>query len=389
MKIVSRAIPWFIGSLCLLLAWSLLAPFVSVQTPISLAHSSQTTRASTCLQLVPGQNPLTFSDAQLLALGLPSQESIHQDPAQWSTILMHLGQRNCARGQALNQPKSASSFLPTTSATLDSLGDGCNATPGIQCQGDIWAGNETVSSDGNGDRGIYRAANFEINVPTINHLRSNAKDWASYWVGVGGDSNVTGGLFPPPPGDTVVVQDGISTGVTCFKTVNCQQITTSWVEVAPWRVLYYLPLCRLWPGDLVRGYVESNVGNDGYDYFFMENITATNAHEKGCWNSCTVHTNNRSIHDTCGFSGGPNYNSDSATGECIVERAGGQDGLPVARFNPSINTVLMQDCTVNGRGIGKQSHKYLIIEDAASHLLVGCGPINSQNTFPIYWYRST
>lgn len=87
--------------------------------------------------------------------------------------------------------------------------------------------------------------------------------------------------------------------------------------------------------------------------------------------------------------GGHSFNSDSATGECIVERVGGEYGLPLAQFNPSSNRVQMQYCDVNFTYINNQSHNYLIIENSSNQLMAGCGSINSTGTFPVIWYRST
>lgn len=362
----------------LLVSLLLLATFI---TPVASAQSlaptrikaSHATHLSACLQ--PPQsmkNMLQLSDTSLLSMGLPSKAAISQNPTHWSQVLSHIGQRVCERGHPINLSKdilNRKSSSPNATQPR-SLGQGCNATPGSQCQNALWAGNEAVSSDGKGDRGVYRTADFEVTVPAISSSPSGAI--AAYWDGVGGNGYVTG--------STTLVQAGVYTQVS-----GSGQSNVSWVEVANNVPFYNLPLCRLHTGDTIESYVESNLNNDGYDYFFLDNYSAS------CYNSCYVHTNNNGIRDTCGFSGGASFNSDSATGECIVERQGGQTGPPLAHFNPSASsTVQMQGCYINGSGIGNQSHNYLVIENSASQLMAGCGGINtSNNTFPVIWYRSS
>jgi hypothetical protein len=358
-KFVFKAVLAISGSLILILAWSLLPAPVHAQT--ATAKTSQSPQATLCQQSAHGQNIMSLGDAQLKAFGLPSRTAIAQNPSRWSNIFSHLGQRDCSKATVVTPALHAASQAPFT---------GCNATPGSRCENYSWAGNETVSSNGQGDRGVYRDADVQFAVPTISTSVSNAR--SVYWTGVGGNGFVTSG-------GTVLVQAGVRSSV-----VNGRQFNLSWVEVWPNVQAYDLPLCRLNNGDSVYIYVESNLANSGYDYYFMENLSAN-----GCYNSCTVHTNNTSVNDNCGFTGGSSFNSDSATGECIVERVNGQNGYPIAQFNPPGNTIQMQSCTVNSTSINDQSHNWLICENGSAQLMLGVGSINSSGTFPVTWYRGT
>jgi len=95
MKLTLRATGCLIGSFFLLVASVLFTPLVSAQglmPTVKVSHTAPTTKASTCLQ--PSFNPkniLALSDAQLLAMGLPSRAAIRQNPAHWSQVLAHIG----------------------------------------------------------------------------------------------------------------------------------------------------------------------------------------------------------------------------------------------------------------------------------------------------------
>ncbi len=142
---------------------------------------------------------------------------------------------------------------------------------------------------------------------------------------------------------------------------------------------YNLPLCRLSVGDSVDVFLTSNLENDGYDYFAMTNYTAN------CYNSCYVHTNNNSIHDTCGFSGGASFNSDSPTGECIAERVG---GARIAQWNPPGHKWRQHFCMMNATKIGALTHLYYYIVNSSGQTLVYPGPIdNTHGSFDQVWVR--
>lgn len=126
-------------------------------------------------------------------------------------------------------------------------------------------------------------------------------------------------------------------------------------------------------------FLTSNLENDGYDYFAMTNYTAN------CYNSCYVHTNNNSIHDTCGFSGGASFNSDSPTGECIAERVG---GARIAQWNPPGHKWRQHFCMMNATKIGALTHLYYYIVNSSGQTLVYPGPIdNTHGSFDQVWVR--
>ncbi len=265
----------------------------------------------------------------------------------------------------------ASHFLKaaSTSTTSHGPGDGCNANVGTQCQSSHWAGNISVSSDGHGDRGIYRATDMVFNVPTVS-LNDPGAD-ASTWVGVGGANWVTGGVGLVQAGVDAIAQQGGQFDLSWIEALNSDGSDTGTIG---------LPLCRLAKGDTIGVYVASNDNNSGYDYFSMMNYS-----DNDCFASCMLHTSNKSIKDTCGqATGGSQYNSDSATGECIVEKLGGID---LAQFNPPGNHLPLSQCKVNGIGIGDQSHQYAIIVSSGlfSHLIAGVGPITGGQDYSVNW----
>lgn len=254
------------------------------------------------------------------------------------------------------------------------LNDGCvGQKNGSQCQDALWAGNQAI---GKGP-GAYKFAGLTFNIPSINRGTSNAE--VAAWVGVGGD-----GFDIKTP---VLVQAGVITSVK-----NGGQFNESVIEVANNVLAQNFPLCRLNTGDTIYSYVESNVNSDGYDYFYMYNFNGNNGN--GCYNSCYLSTDKAppSGAPLCGFKGGHSFNSDSATGECIVERisAGNDYYYPLAQFNSPSNVISMNGCFINGLGIGAQSHDYYVVENIVSVLLAGCGSISSDNaSFPVYWYQSS
>lgn len=363
MKFISRVVLMFLGSIVLMLMQSPLTPIASANSLHPNTKSSQSTTRSSCLQPSHNINLMTLSDSALMALGLPSQEVIHQNPAHWSDIFSHLGSRSCGLGHPLNLQNNIEEHH---SISPRAIGDGCNANSGSKCENEFWTGNLAIGKG----RGVYKSADLTMAVPTISKSPSNAK--VAYWAGVGGDGFITS--------NAVLVQAGVISWVS-----GNTQVNESVVEVANNVDYYNLPLCRLAAGDKIEAYVESNIGNDGYDWFWMINQSANY-----CYNSCYVHTDNTSIQDTCGFSGGSSFNSDSTSGECIVERVGGQSGYPLAEFNPSNNVVQMQNCLVNQTGVGAQTHNYMVIENNSSQQLAGPGSIASdKSSFPVVWHRGS
>jgi hypothetical protein len=205
---------------------------------------------------------------------------------------------------------------------------------------------------------------------TVPQVTGSVGDQAYFWTGVGGDYRVTTG--------NVVVQDGVITDIR-----SSGQFNESFVDVEPNNSshgAYNLPLCRLRTGDQLYSYEESNEYNDGYDYFYMQNTTAN------CSNSCYVHTNNSQIRDTCGFTGGPSFNSDSATGEAIAEKP---QSYRLAHWNPNNNsTVTIGPCQVNYQDLGTYPYFSSYIE-INNNDVADLGGLVNNTTFDVYWWRPT
>jgi hypothetical protein len=306
---------------------------------------------STCAQLPPQVDLRGLTDTQLITYGLPTHAVLDADLAQWERVLASHPQRVCARPTPLGfrvsrPPQPAATNSPP-----------CNPPQaGDYCATANWDGEETL-----GARGTYRVSNTYVYVP---HVTGSVNDTAAFWTGVGGEPKVAGAV--------VLVQDGIATTVT-----SNGQYNESWVDVEPNNNgAYNLPLCRLRTGDEVYLYEESNSANDGYDYFYILNVTAN------CNHSCYVHTNNQQIQDTCGFSGGPSFNSDSATGEAIAEK---QDGVNLADWN-SNNTVTIGPCRVNGQYLGTFPYFSRYIWDG-TYDVADLGGLMSNTIFDVYWWR--
>ncbi len=115
-----------------------------------------------------------------------------------------------------------------------------------------------------------------MHVPAVNTSDNGAG--VAFWAGVGGDGYATG--------STVLVQSIISITV-----VNGQEKVESDIEVAPNAQPYQLPLCQTPKvNDQIYLYTNSNVNNDGYDYFYIRDDNGNNGN--GCSNSCYLGTNN-------------------------------------------------------------------------------------------------
>jgi hypothetical protein len=332
------------------------------QAPLSSSVSAQSLSSAassaspSCTQPPQNVDLMTLPDAELLALGFPTHSILDAQPALWAELLAHSKQRVCDRG-ALARHKSA----PLTPRVV---GDGCGSTPNAMCHSINWAGAEDVGSG----RGAYREADMEFYVPTVPSSPSNSV--ASYWAGVGGNTYVTS--------NAVLVQAGVDTWYNGYR--------ESWVEVEPnLGRSYNLPLCRLNASDDVVITVNSNYGNNGYDFFSINNVTAN------CYNSCTVHTDNTSIHDTCGFTGGSSFNSDSATGEIIVERL---NPNPLAEFSQPgqiSGEVKLRNCHVNTFTIGSQTHNFSEIVNSSDTEALAIPNISIPNNTDVivYWYHGT
>jgi hypothetical protein len=259
---------------------------------------------------------------------------------------------------------------PTTSA-LPRLSL-CPA-PGSRLYGN-WADNETVQSGCT--RGVYRQGGMEFYVPNINFAISSAQ--VGIWFGLGGDPDVTG--------SSVLVQAGV-----WISQRNGVQYNESFWEVAPgFKYAQNLPLCRLRAGDLIDVAVQSNLYNDGYDYFYMANVTA------GCSNACQLDTTgSRPSYGSCaGVTGSKAYNSDGATGECAIEQLRNLSTgslIPLAEWGgtgpgESWSNMMLRGCVVNGTAIGSQSHLYEEIQGSSGSIISWPNSIDSTGqNFNVHW----
>lgn len=366
---VSRRILWQLPN-ALFLLFLFTPSFAFAQSRVGARSELPTT--TSCLQIPANTDVMKLSDAELAAYGFPSHASIQANPTLWAGFAKHT-YRSCQQGYP-SQHYAHRSFphANTSSVKPNSIGDGCSpVTPGVQCQDGIWAGNIAV---GRG-RGGYKIASMIVRVPSINTSDSSAE--VAFWAGVGGEGHVTNGL--------VLVQSAIVVSV-----VNGRENVETDIEVANNVRPYTLPLCRsVAVNDTVYLYAESNVNNDGYDYFFIRD------NNLNCSNSCYVGTNNSNPPQPhCPFTGGPSFNSDSATGECIAERVNGTEfgtGSPVAEFNAPGHQDQITSCDVNNTEIGSQSHFYEVVVNGVGggQLLIGVGAITNFHDFNFEWHQSS
>jgi hypothetical protein len=298
---------------------------------------------SQCVQIPPQTDLSTLSDAQLFAYGLPGHAEVMSQLDRWTSWLATGPQRECDLPMVGTRPASA---LPNEQPDVSGV------------TSSNWAGNVAT-----GARGTYREAEVTFYVPTIT---GSDGDIASGWTGVGG-----GGSTSPQ----VLVQAGVDVTKTLTGTHK-----ESWVEVYPNVATYDLPLCRVNTGDKIDVYVSSNFGNDGYDYFNITNFTAH------CDNSCYVHTDNTSIRDTCGFTGGHSFNTDAATGECIAERVG---GARVAQWNAPSHTWRQYSCLMSGKPIMALTHHYDTLVNSHNSRLVYPGSLDAAGDFDFVWVAAS
>lgn len=306
--------------------------------------------------MTPQVDLSTLSDAQLAAYGLPPHASVVQDIAHWTQIV-----RTATRVCLPAQPSHRHGHLLGDHVLS---GGSCSAEPTTQCRNYEWAGNEA-----NGSRGTYGKAEVTFNVANVS--LANVGDIASSWAGVGGDTFWIGS-------SAVVVQAGVDAeNVCCFG----NQSNTSWIDVEPnLGGSRNLPLCRLSTGDQIYVEAESNFNGSGEDYFFIQNISA------GCYNSCSIHTTNNNQQDTCGVTGGPSFNSDSATGECIVERL----NAGLAQWNSPGHKLSQTGCRMNNTNIGSLSHHYNVIINASNQVLAGVSSLyNGGSAQDLIWYQTS
>lgn len=164
-----------------------------------------------------------------------------------------------------------------------------NLTSTISNSGDNWAGYEAL-----GQAGTFTKAQTYFIIPS---LHPSIQGVTSEWAGIGGESAVTH--------SPVLVQAGVDS----IMDASGNQSNEAWIEVHdvyPSRYLHFIH--GLHKGDGIYIYVESNVNHSGYDKFYIQN---------------------RTTHEALSYSlSGPQYISDGASGECILERL----NQPLANF---------------------------------------------------------
>ncbi|HLI71085.1 MAG TPA: G1 family glutamic endopeptidase [Ktedonobacteraceae bacterium] len=305
-------------------------------------ESIQQSGEQKCLQPPENVNLMTLSDAQLAEYGLPPRVILDNQPAVWAAKLQHARHRTCGSTPDPRHIVSAPAMIHTPRVP---------DTPNAELTYTNWAGNIAY-----GNRGTYRLATLDMHVPRIPGIGTN--QYVSIWSGVGGDSD-----FTTP---NVLVQAGVQ--VQRAGSPFGGQYNTSWWEVYPYNAEQDLPLSRLDAGDEIFISVSSNFGGDGYDYFYIQNVTA---------NSYNTHYDYNHSHF-----------SDSAVGECIVERPTIGKSLPsLANFG----TQHLSQCDIGSdsqfKGIKSWPHDYAVMIDDSGNTLATVGAISGTDVFSVYWKR--
>lgn len=181
---------------------------------------------------------------------------------------------------------------------------------------------------------------------------------------------------------------------------NGQQINQPFWEVVNSFGGYPFPEENLYIGTVSAGddflsSVDSNYNNDGYDSFFVEDASTSGYY------SCDLHTTKNTVTDDCplntgGYAqGNPNFNSDSAGGECIVERMVDQNDFyaRLSELNPPQHYVELYNCYINYTAVGNQPYFQLNIEqDYSGGYLLAIAESFSDPTlanYPVDWIAGT
>ncbi|HLI69611.1 MAG TPA: G1 family glutamic endopeptidase [Ktedonobacteraceae bacterium] len=300
-----------------------------------------------CLQPPQHSNLKTLSDTQLIEYGLPPHAVIDQDLAQWQQALASAGHRSCGTTptgsgrthllQPSQQKVQPNASLPTQFITN-------------------WSGYVVHAA-----RGTYKAAEVTFKVPT---LKAGAKGaHVSIWAGIGDGSSpfslVQAGV------DSTLNANGKQSNVSWWEVVSNSPGNTSFPEEN-------LPLAKgLHNGDDIWVYVSSNPSNDGFDLFYIENKTT---HD---YNSHTL-------------LGGQDL-SDSASGECVVERPSIGGGLSsLANFG----TEAMSQCDlyVDGNAALKpigdfNSQKMVMVNNKSTYDLDAVSALTGGQNFTVTYLK--
>lgn len=150
----------------------------------------------------------------------------------------------------------------------------------------------------------------------------------------------------------------------------------SWWEVYPeYDSVQLLPIGAISAGNTIYAYAESNLNNDGYNYFFIQNQSTSSYNDKTVFGLF----------------------SDSATGECIVERPQIKGFVPpLLEFNPNGNpkdTEALDSCTIStnsgSNGIGNYPHYYFSMYNGNDLLAYPESITGNGYDYLVKWVAST
>ncbi len=213
-------------------------------------------------------------------------------------------------------------FLPCLFALLFALVGLTTATPNTHAASaatiplpttslsNNWSGMEATSAVGN-----FKRVQCRAKVPTLN---SNGD--VSEWCGIGGDPAVVSGGV----GNAVLVQAGVDSclGPGCPSNNSNAQHNYVWWEIADALVVQPIRMSKgIHNGDDLYFYIESDFKKDGFDKFYIRNITTKESHtiivnDQGA----TDNGKPTSINTADSGNGKLPIISDSASMECILER---------------------------------------------------------------------
>jgi hypothetical protein len=266
--------------------------------------------------------------------------------------------------------------------------------PGIQTFG-TWADNEAVGNNltpppEQCPRGIYREAQMYFYVPTIKTTVANAA--VGIWAGVGGDNTAVNLKVHT----AVLVQAGVLTTVVSGQQVNRMffQIVSSQSSNSPYSLpVEFMTACQVNAHDHIYVDVQSNLNNNGWDYFHVQDLTTPSS---GCVQQCSIDTTgtrgNMGAACPIGIIGRTSYNSDSATGECVIEHVQG-GSYPLAEWtggnNEGTHNLRLYGCSLNQTYVIAQTHAYSNIshngQNSGCPCLTQVEPLDSSGDFTVTW----
>lgn len=321
----SRSLVFLVIGLCTL---------VFAQPSALAANSSkalpQGSGSQTCAQPPQNVDLMTLSDAQLRLYGLPQHNALDNNPAQWSVVLAHAKYHYCTSSPGVNAAAEENS--PAAPDVTESFSSS-------------WAGNVAT-----GARGTYRLAEVTFKVPTVSSPHSSN---AAFWAGVGGAVSSPFGL--------------VQAGVTVSVSSSGAQTNQAWWEIVgtPANPLPQYFSFAVHTGDTIMAYVDSNLDNDGYNTFFVDDETT------GGYGSPT---------------NPPTYFSDSATGECIAEK---HTSPPLSDFGTvDLDSCILGTSSTATQGIGDWPHFYYACTSNGTSTgtkLISVGSITNSEDYAVIW----